>query len=84
MSCILKIDQRYQDFISIYRKPDSFHESRDCTEISKRKFTKVMNADETERKVPTHVAKSYDKTHQKNGQELSYSSLGTGIFNCRK
>ena len=30
------------------------------------------------------MAKSNDKTHQTNGQQLSYSWLGTGIFKCRK
>ena len=33
------------------------------------------------RKVPNHMAKSNDKTHQTNGQQLSYFWLGTGIFN---
>ena len=30
------------------------------------------------------MAKAKDKTHQPNGQQLSYSWLGTDIFKCRK
>ena len=33
------------------------------------------------RKVPNQMAKSNDKTHQTNGQHLSYSWLSTGIWN---
>ena len=36
------------------------------------------------RKVPNQMEKSYDKTCQTNGQQLSCSYLGTGIFKCKK
>ena len=45
----------------------------------------MLNPEEnSKRKVPNQMAKSNDKTHQTNGQQLSYSGFGTGIFQCRK
>ena len=52
------------------------------------KYNKKLNHKNTElrgksiQKVHNHMAKSNNKTHKKtNGQELSYSWLGTGISN---
>ena len=40
----------------------------------KSKITKLLNSEEnTKRKVPNQMAKSNDKTHQTNGQQLSHS-----------
>ena len=51
----------------------------------KSQITKVLNFEEnSKRKVPNQMAKSNDKTHQMNGQQLSYSWLSTGISKCRK
>ena len=57
-----------------------------CDEIkAKSKIPKILNSEEnSKRKVPNKMAKSNDKTHQTNGQQLSYSWLGTDIFKCRK
>ena len=42
--------------------------------ILKSKITKILNSEEnSKRKVPYQMAKSKDKTHQTNGQQLSYS-----------
>ena len=51
----------------------------------KSKITKKLNSEEnSKRKVPNQMAKSNGKTLQTNGQQLSYSCLGTDIFKCRK
>ena len=42
--------------------------------LTKKKFTKILNSEEnSKRKVPNQMAKSNDKTHQPNGQQMSYS-----------
>ena len=44
----------------------------------------MLNSEENSKsKVPNQMAKSKAKTHQTNGQQLSYSWLGTGVFICR-
>ena len=51
----------------------------------KSKITKILNPEEnSKRKVSNQMAKSNDKTHQTNGQQLSYSWLGIGNFKYRK
>ena len=53
--------------------------------LQKSKVTKILNSEENwKRKVPNQMAWSKDKTNQTNGQQLSYSWLGTGIFKCTK
>ena len=48
------------------------------------KSQKLNSEENSKRKVPNQMAKSNNKTHQTNGQQLSYSWLGTGIFKYRK
>ena len=56
-----------------------------CLFYVKSKITKILNFEENSKpKVPKQMAKSNDKTHQTNGQQLSYSWLSIGIFKCRK
>ena len=44
------------------------------TYLEKSKITKILNSEEnSKRKVHKQIAKSNVKTHQKNGQQLSYS-----------
>ena len=53
--------------------------------VVKSKITKILNSEEnSKRKFTNQMAKSNDKTHQTNRQQLSYSWLGTDIFKCRK
>ena len=49
----------------------------------KSKIIKKLKSEENS-KVPNHMAKSIDKTNQRNGQQLSYFRLGIGIFKCKK
>ena len=50
--------------------------------VLKGKITKILNSEKnSKRKVPNQMAKSNDKTHQTNGQQLSYSRLRTAFSN---
>ena len=53
--------------------------------VLKSKITKILNSEKnSKRKVQNQMAISNAKTHQTNGQQLSYPLLGTVIFKCGK
>ena len=75
--------QKYQK-LPLFVRRDAVN-TKDLCSTDWKKITKILNSQEnSKRKVPHQTEKSNDKTHQTNGQQLSYSGLGTGIFKCRK